>query len=245
VELKAVLRRPEVFPKPGGVDVWHFECEPALLASSETLAWTLSEEERVTASRFRDNVQRKRNIAHHATARSILALYAPGLPTPIVLGKGLHGKPYVAAPEEAKHLRFNIAHSGALCLVAVASAGEVGIDVERVRHDIAMDDIAQMYFTSRELEALCSVPDENRAEAFFACWTRKEALLKAQGTGFIRPPQRVHVGLGAHDPASAFNGSGWTVQNVDLPAGYAGAVAVEGTQIRVRVREWRLSSQGE
>jgi 4'-phosphopantetheinyl transferase len=214
-------------PPLGSVDIWHFQCESASPATTATLAQTLSEHERVTAARFRDDAQRSRYIANHATARAILGSYAPEL----MLGTTPQGKPYVAAPEAAKHLRFNMAHSGALCVVAVA-AQEVGVDIERVRGDIAMDEIAQMYFTPRELAALRRVPEENRAEAFFACWTRKEALLKAQGSGFLRPPPSIDVG-------SDFLCDGWAVTRLDVSPGYAGAVAVKGSHIRLRsVCEW-------
>lgn len=224
----------QILPEAGCVDIWHFHCQSASLAATESLAGTLSEEERVTAGRLRDDTLRSRYIANHATARAILALYAAGL----VLARGRNGKPYVAAPDTAKHLRFNMAHSGALCVVAVAAGQEVGVDVERVRHDIALDEIAEMYFTPRELASLRRVPQENRADAFFACWTRKEALLKAQGTGFLRAPDTVHVGLEASDLLC----SGWTATGFDFSPGYAGAVALEGTQISLRLREFRLSS---
>jgi 4'-phosphopantetheinyl transferase len=231
--------------KTGGVDIWHFPWEPGSPDFAEAVAWTLSEEERVTAARFRDTDQRSRYITSHVITRAILASYVPAAATVIALAIRKNGKPYVAAPDMAKHLRFSMAHSGKLCVVAVAADREVGVDVERVRRDIALEEIAQMYFTARELAALRLLPEQNRVDAFFACWTRKEALLKAQGTGFLRPPESVHVGLGAYDPASPLRCGGWTVAELNLPPPYAGAVAVEGTQMRLRIREWAFSSQGE
>jgi 4'-phosphopantetheinyl transferase len=224
---------PQALPERGSIDIWHFRVDEASLVSTEALAQTLSDEERLTASRFRLDLQRLRYIANHATARAILASYAQG----VMLRTTPYGKPYVAGPEAAKRLRFNMTHSGALCVIAIA-AQEVGVDVERVRSDIAVDEIAQIYFTPQELAALRRLPAQRRADAFFACWTRKEALLKAYGTGFIRPPQTVHVGLGAHDVAADFNG--WSVVEIELPSGYAGAIAAEGTQISVHVRDWRM-----
>jgi 4'-phosphopantetheinyl transferase len=84
------------------------------------------------------------------------------------------------------------------------------------------------------------LPLQRRTDAFFACWTRKEALLKAHGTGFIRPPQSVHVGLGADDVAADF--TGWSVVEIQLPSGYAGAIAAEETRISVRVRDWHMET---
>jgi 4'-phosphopantetheinyl transferase len=240
MDLKArPARRP---PEAGCVDIWHFQCEPPSPASTEALAWTLSERERVTAGRIRGTAQRLRYIASHVTTRAILASYSPGAATAIVLETGRHGKPYVAAPDAATQVQFSMAHSGTLCVVAVTADQEVGVDVERVRRDIALNEIARMYFTPRELAALRLVPEESQAEAFFACWTRKEALLKAHGTGFLRPPQSIDAGLGAHDPSSDLRCGDWTVTELDLPHGYAGAVAVKGRRrIRVLVREWLLS----
>jgi 4'-phosphopantetheinyl transferase len=220
-------------PEAECVDLWHFQCQTASPTTSERLASTLGEEERVTAGRLRDSALRSRYIANHAAARAILALYAPSL----VLATGRNGKPYVAAPEEAKQLRFNMAHSETLCLLGIAGGREVGVDVERVRDDIALDEIAEMHFTPQELSALRCVPEKKRKEAFFACWTLKEALLKAQGTGFLRPPHTVHVGLGA----SELRDSGWTATSFDCFPGYAGAVALEGTGITLRVCEFRMS----
>ena len=220
----------QALPQPGSVDIWHFQTDEGSLADADDLA-RLSDEERVTASRFRLDLHRVRYIANHATAHTILASYAPGL----TLKTTPYGKPYVAGPEAAKRLRFNMAHSGPLCVIAIA-AQEIGVDVERVRSDIAMDEIAQMYFTPQELAALRRLPPLRQTDAFFACWTRKEALLKAHGTGFIRSPQTVHVGLG---PATlAATASGWSLADIELPSGYVGAIAAEGMPINLRVRDW-------
>jgi 4'-phosphopantetheinyl transferase len=216
--------KPQALPEPGSVDLWHFKLGEA----SEALAETLSDDEKVVASRFRHQKERLRYIANHATLRTILASYAPEL----TLGSTPYGKPYVAGPEGAKRLRFNMAHSAEVGVVAIASQ-EVGVDVERVRSDIAIDEIAQMYFTPQELAALRRLPPHRRSDAFFECWTRKEALLKAHGTGFIRSPQSVHVGLGAQDTATHLDG--WTVVGIELPSGYMGAIAAESAQIMMRV----------
>lgn len=232
-------RRP---PEAGCVDIWHFNCEPDWAEATEAMAWTLSERERVTAGRFRDTARRLRYIASHVTTRAILASYSPHAATAIVLATRQHGKPYVAAPDRATQVQFSMAHCGTMCAVAVTADQEVGVDVERVRGDIALDEIARMYFTPSELAALRRTPHEKQVDAFFACWTRKEALLKAQGTGFVQPPETIHVGLGVHDPASDGACEGWMVAELDFPPGYAGAVAVQGSLIGVRVRKWRTSS---
>ena len=228
MDLKA--RRPQNLPEPGSVDLWHFQIKEGSLVDAENLA-RLSDDERVTASRFRLETQRLRYIANHATARKILASYAPGL----TLRTTPYGKPYVGGPDVAKRLRFNMSHSGPLCVIAIA-AQEIGVDVERVRSDIAVDEIAQMYFTPQELASLRRLPAQRQTHAFFACWTRKEALLKAHGTGFIRSPQTVHVGLGRHKDAANFDG--WSVLDIELPSGYAGAIAAEGMQINMQTRDW-------
>lgn len=235
--------RTQLSLQPGCVDVWHFECEPAAADVTRAMAWALSERECVTAARFRDEAERLRYLARHLTARAIVASYCGDSRLAIALRAGPHGKPYIAAPDSARRLRFSMAHSSTLCVLAIAAHCEVGVDVERVRGDVPLEDVARLSFTPRERAALRHLPEERRADAFYACWTRKEALLKAQGTGFLRPPETVHVGLGSYEveeqAQAAGYGEGWAGASFVPTAGYVGAVALESATIELRVRPWR------
>jgi 4'-phosphopantetheinyl transferase len=130
-----------------------------------------------------------------------------------------------------------------MAMVAVSIGREVGIDIERIRPDIDIAGLAKMCFTQREIAALAQVPQADRVAAFFSCWTRKEALLKAQGTGLMRPPNEVEVGLGRHDPQNTGrpdnDTEGWFVAALDFGADYAGAVAVEGSEFKPSLRRWQ------
>jgi 4'-phosphopantetheinyl transferase len=130
-------------------------------------------------------------------------------------GAGSHGKPRLSGRSD---LDFNLSHSGELALIAVARGRSVGVDVERVRRRTDVLAIARGSFSSRERQAIESpLTDAARREAFFECWTRKEAYLKGRGVGLAG-------GLDTDPEAD----SGWEIRSPRVPPGYAAAVAAEG-----------------
>jgi 4'-phosphopantetheinyl transferase len=229
-------------PERGDVHVWYHEITQVPPAEIEAFAGSLSIRQRAIVKRFREPILRERYIVSHAMTMSVLGFYTGPSATPIVLDARCYGKPYLAAPESAAHLQFNMAHSDGMTVVAVAAGNQVGIDIERLRTNLAIDEIAPLCFAKRELTALADVPERNRAPAFLACWTRKEALLKAQGTGFTPAATAIDVGLGDYEPLPAdsprCSAAGWTLSTLDVGANYAGAVAIEGISIRTRVHPW-------
>jgi 4'-phosphopantetheinyl transferase len=203
----------------------------------------LPADQRFAAARLGNDDLRRRYVVAHTMTLDTLGCRADPPERRLVLARGPHGKPYVAGPRALRHLRFNLADSGSMAVVAISAGREVGIDIERIRPDIDIAGPARMCFTERELAALAQIPRADRVAAFFSCWTRKEALLKAQGTGLMRPPDEVEVGLGRYDPRNTgrpdTDTEGWFVAALDLGAGYAGAVAVEGSEFKASLRRWR------
>jgi 4'-phosphopantetheinyl transferase len=195
------------------------------------------------ANRFRHSVLREHYVVSHAMTLSVLGFYVGQSVTPIVLGAGRYGKPYLVAPESAAHIQFNMAHSDGMTVVAVAIGTQVGIDIERARTNLAVDEITSLCFTKRELTAFADVPAKDRIAAFLTCWTRKESVLKAQGDGFMRAPTEIEVGLGDHEPLigdrQRCSPVGWTLRALDIGPNYAGAVAIEGSKIRISVHTWQ------
>jgi 4'-phosphopantetheinyl transferase len=178
----------------------------------------LSADERTRASGFHFAGDRDRFIARRGVLRHLLARYLHQRAERIGFSVGRHGKPCIAAPDGGPCLHFNVSHSGALALYAVTSASPVGVDVERLREISELDALASRFFAAAEASRLIALPSSQRLDEFFACWTRKEALLKATGSG-----------IGAHpDLRSAVPPcvpSDWRIQRLRPAPGFAGALA--------------------
>ncbi len=185
----------------------------------------LSQEERDRAARFRFPRDEERFIIAHGRLRSVLGRYLGAAAQEVRFRNGPKGKPSLADP--VSDIRFNLAHSGELALFAVTRGNDVGVDIERVRPGISLEKIADRFFSAREAAELRSLPREERPAAFFRCWTRKEALLKALGEGLT-------FGLARF---TAPEGPQWLLRDLDPAPGYAGAVAVRGPIHELR--RWR------
>jgi 4'-phosphopantetheinyl transferase len=189
-------------PESAAVKVWWFDCSQPGPTEIESLARMLPADQQTAAARFGNDFLYKRHVVAQAMLLNILGRHATSPKDHLVLKRSPSDKPYIAGPGAAQHLRFNLAHSGAM---AVAPGRKVGVDIEVDRPDIDITGVARLSFTKREMTALAQVPAAHRVAAFFACWTRKEALLEAHGTGLMRPPAEVEVGLGQYDPQKTFS----------------------------------------
>src|ERR1043166_3267753 len=147
-------------------------------------SWTFDEalclEDRARADRFRFESDRRRFCVARASLRLILGRYLKMKPGRLELDINEYGKPYFADQKAAQGLRFNLSHSHQLALIAIARDREVGVDVEYIRPDFATDEVAGNFFSLAEGEQLSSLPPELKTQAFFNCWTRKEAYIKAR-----------------------------------------------------------------
>ena len=136
-------------------------------------------------------------------------------------------------------MRFNLSHSNEVALLGVALDAELGVDVEHIRADFASEDIAQRYFSRAEVEAFNALPPDERVAAFFRCWTRKEAYIKAIGKGLSQALDAFDVTL-APDIAPALlraeddDASRWWIGDIEVGKGYAGAMIVERPVAEVR-----------
>ncbi len=216
--------------KPGSVHVWVVD-----LASAPSTPGVLSPSELARAARFRFAQDRRRFIASHATLRQILAAYTGVLPASLEFITLPHGKPALVSGG----LQFNLSHSGDLALVALAAGCEVGVDIERLRAQVEMEAIARRFFSPSETEALLAYPEPERAPAFFRCWTRKEAYVKALGGGLTISLSSFVVSL---EPARAKLLSGveapWTLHSIDVHPAYSAALAVACDPAEISLRRW-------
>lgn len=196
----------------------------------------LSPDEIARASHFRFEKDKNHYIVGRAVLRELLGRYLGDASRRLEFSYGEFGKPSLAGAYVASGLSFNLSHSGGLAVYAFAKNRNLGIDVERVRPDFGGEEIAQRYFSTREVSDLLSLPAEKRATAFFHCWTRKEAYLKARGAGLQIPLDSFSVSLALGQSAEFLSGiePSWHLAALDPTEGYAGALVYDATPATAR-----------
>jgi 4'-phosphopantetheinyl transferase len=232
-------------PGPAEVHVWRVRLDPEP-ERLEALWATLSPDERARADRFHFSRDRNRFVAGRGQLRCLLGRYLLEDPGRVRLAYGPRGKPRLASEPAAARLSFNLSHSGAQALCAVAPGAAVGVDVESLRAWEDAASVAGRYFSASEAAALRRTAPGLRAAAFLTCWTRKEAFIKATGDGLSLPLHEFDVSVTgdavllrtAWDPDEAAT---WSL--ADLSGGLSGciaALAIRGHGWRIRWRDWRL-----
>lgn len=225
------------------VDVWRI----ALDLSSDSIKLiesTLSADETQKAARFHFPADRDRFIAAHGSLRAILGRYLRCKPVELTFSVNSYGKPALLN----SNLEFNLSHSGDFAMVAVTSDRKIGVDLERIRPDMELENIASRNFSEIEVSELMGLPPEQRGIGFFNCWTRKEAYIKAQGVGLSLPLDSFDVSLTPDQPAvlratrpNLQEAARWTLRPLDVAPNYAGALAVEGIDLDLRFWDWNLA----
>ncbi len=203
----------------------------------EPRADTLSAAERERAAKFIFERDCTRYLFHHMALRRILSGYTGLPPGDVPFAAASGGKPFLPAPYGC--WRFNLSHCGEAAVCAVAHGREVGVDIERVRAMEAAESIAGRFFAPAEREALRGIPEARRDAAFFACWTRKEAFIKATGEGLQRALDSFSVPVDPEECGPWPLPGGWTLTGLPGIPGYACAVAVEGGPAAVET--WRFT----
>jgi 4'-phosphopantetheinyl transferase len=193
----------------------------------------LAADELARADSFRLPRDARRFLASRGLQRVILASYARCPPDKLVFRYLEHGKPTLP---EGSDLRFNLSNCDDIVLIAVTMGREIGADVERIRADLAVEEIARDYFSEVERESLASVPAAGRHRAFFQGWTRKEAFVKAKGDGLSLPLEQFDVSLAPGQPArllatrpDPLEAARWELMAPDFDSDYAAAVITQTT----------------
>jgi 4'-phosphopantetheinyl transferase len=213
---------------------------------------TLTPGERTRSARFQFERDQQRFIVAHGALRDLLGRYLETQPSRISFVYNAFGKPDLS-PEFGNRLTFNLSHSAGLALIAIASASNVGVDIEYIRAGSDYADIARHFFSAAEVDYLMALPSHAYAEAFFSCWTKKEAYLKACGEGLAIPLNSFSVPL-TTDPAPTpldlhvasrdiVPAKRWSLYTLRPAPGYAGALAIEGTGWRLRQWQWKMSGR--
>lgn len=209
------------------IHLWTVRLE-ASAAQVEPLTKLLSPDESARMRQFKFDSLQSRFAVSHAALRLILSRYLDIAPVTFVFAYGKNGKPYL----EDSLFYFNSSHTDELFACAVTVQCDVGLDIEKIKPMPDGEQIARSYFCPEELEEFLALEGEEQQAAFFRCWTRKEAYLKATGTGLSTDLNSFQVTLRAQYPARLLHidhnrraASRWTIQDLDSIPGHAGALA--------------------
>jgi 4'-phosphopantetheinyl transferase len=213
-------------PTADEVHVWSV----ALDAQPASVGAVLSEDELLRAARFKVEDGRRNFVAARGALRTLLGRYLAEDPTALRFAAGPQGKPRLDPPQE---LQFNVSHSGAAGLIAIAET-DVGVDVEKVGPRQDLDGLARRIFTEREREAI-----DGDMASFYRHWVAKEAFVKATGRG-IASVRSFEVLLDApggarlvHVGGDVEEASRWTLAPIEAPPGYAAAIVARGKAVVV------------
>jgi 4'-phosphopantetheinyl transferase len=234
-QIEATLALPE-----DEVHLWRVDLE-AIRADESRWQKVLSSDELTRASRFHFPRDRQRFVAARALLRMTLGSYLATNPGSLSFSYSKREKPSLGPENAGFGVTFNLSHSGGIALFAFTRRREIGVDVEQVRSDFDLETIARRFFSAREQSQLADLPAQEKVEAFFRCWTRKEAYIKATGDGLSLPLSRFDVSLAAAEqnallatrPDSAEAGH-WLLREVPAGSGYIAALCVRG-------QNWKLN----
>jgi 4'-phosphopantetheinyl transferase len=221
---------------PGEVHAWWWDARRDPAGEPGAGIDLLDGDERRRAASFRFPEDRRRWAAGRTLLRVLAARYLDADPRELRFEYGPSGKPRLPdAP-----LRFNLSRSGDAILLAFSSGPEIGADVERVVGGYDGEEIAGRFFAPREAATLAALPEGIRSEAFFRCWTAKEAYLKGRGDGLGYPLEAFEVPLAAEGPRrllahrEAAEIGRWWLLPMTPAEGYVSTLAVEGDVPSVR-----------
>lgn len=219
-------------PDEGAVHIWR--ALPALHHIDLDRSEFLSPDEKERMARFRFGTDRHNFIFCRSMLRMLLASYLGTSPAELCFAYSAHGKPSLAVP--SGDLEFNLSHSHGAVLFAFSRGRRIGVDVEFVRHDLKVEEIATRFFSSAEQIVIKQSSDQY--QAFFQCWTRKEAFVKARGEGLSCPLDSFDVSIGEQDEVrlttrpNASEADNWHLWSLKTLPGYSASVAVESEHSR-------------
>jgi 4'-phosphopantetheinyl transferase len=227
-----MLPSPGSLPVRNEVDVWFTPLGRDVQSLNAALQ-VLAPDEVDRAERFRLGKDRDQYVLARGILRNILSRYLHIPPAQLRFEYNECGKPALRRDCGGCSLTFNLSHVPGAAVFAVSSGRKVGVDLELVREGIEYEQIAERFFSPYEVGALRPLPTEAKLRAFFACWTRKEAYIKAKGNGLsldlksfdvaFAPGEAASLLRVANDPLEADR---WSLMNLDVPAGYVAALVV-------------------
>lgn len=242
------------------VSPWTSPPEILLLAEGEVHVWRasldlpqhriqaleriLANDELTRAARFRFARDHIHFIAARGLLRTILARYLLREPHTLTFSYNAYGKPCLAQMPQNYELSFNLTHAHGMALYAITRNCAVGVDVEYIQRQMEWESVAERFFSPYEVRMLKAVSPDMRHVAFFNCWTRKEAYIKARGMGLSLELDSFDVTLAPGEPAALLNIreegqhiSNWSLYDLYPGEAYIAALAVEG---RASLKYWQF-----
>jgi 4'-phosphopantetheinyl transferase len=211
----------------------------------QSLGQTLAADERTRAKQFHFPKDRMHFIVARGILRAILGCYLAQDPRTLQFCYSEYGKPLLDWKPGRDALSFNVTHSGGIALFAITRNRDVGVDLEYARMDVAWEQIAERFFSPGEVDVLRTAPLGMQQEAFFCCWTRKEAYLKARGIGLSLALNGFDVSVTPGAPAELLSTreenqdiARWSLFDLFPGPGYIAALAVEGHPSHIKCLQW-------
>ena len=242
--LKLPNMREDLKLTAGAVDVWQI----VLSVHEDQIPCCrrlLSEVEIQRANRFHFEKDKNDFMVARSATRKILSQYLNTDPQELTFSYTARGKPEFAPGFPGASIKFNLSHSRGFALLAVAQSLCVGIDIQFIDPELSVDGIATRFFSRTEINTLRTLSPIEKTKAFFDCWTRKEAYIKALGEGLSLQLDSFDVAFGPGVPAALLRAdvspqepSRWSMYDIAVRRGYAAALVVEGKAHRLRQARW-------
>jgi len=216
----------------GEIQAWIFDLARAF-HSNKNLTQILSSEEKFRADKFHFEKDRRHFVTRRGLLRIILGKYLDEAPELLKFSQGKYGKLNLGYPQKTPWIHFNLSHSGEICMYVFTCSREIGVDIEQIRYLQDRDLIAKHFLSNKEYVVFSALEENEKTEAFFNSWVRKEAFIKAKGIGLSCPLESLEVTLIPGEPARLVTTKDiseetgrWTLYEINPLAGYAGAIVV-------------------
>ncbi len=198
----------------------------------------LTPDEVARADRYKFDRHRRRFTMARAILRTQLGHYLNKAPKSVVIQTTSFGKPFVDQPFASNAVRFNVSHSHELALIAFTQDAPIGVDLEWRYISVDHMSIANKYFSAEEVRQYVALPPEQQEIAFYNCWTRKEAYIKAIGEGLSHPLDDFIVAFLPGEPARLVSDRSdpdapkiWQFAALNLHEDYASAICVKKSDV--------------
>jgi 4'-phosphopantetheinyl transferase len=226
---------------PGEVHLWRADLnlKPQQFEVGRGL---LSADERERSDRMVTQVLKNRRVAAQSILRDVLARYLQIAPFEIIFSLGERGKPFIQGGD----IEFNMSHTEDLALIAITRAHPIGVDIEFLKSSKYHDSIVQKNYSSQEFAQYQALPENEKLEAFFRGWTRKEAYIKAIGLGLYYPLEKFTVDLCSKEDKAMLSiensherAKSWLLPSFWVDEKIIGAVAMEAEIKNWLFWDWR------
>ena len=208
------------------IDVWQIDLTGDHNSYEKYIQY-LSDDENFRLNKFKITAKRYEFSRVRSILRYLLKRYLNADPRSIKFGMSSHGKPFVIGHD----ISFNVTHSHGCALIGFTRNTPIGLDVEKLRNKVDCQGLSRRYFSPNESDELLAIAEEDQQQAFFTCWTRKEAFVKALGRGIGFGLDNFDVAFQNHDQPrikdirfKEENAKHWGVASLNTSPGYVASI---------------------